>query len=217
MKGKIYQNSASFIKDSVNFVAECCEKKKGKLRMALSGGSTPRPLYEALRGKKNLAWKRIEWFQVDERYVPENHPESNAKMIREAIGLGKKFHTFDTKLPLAASLKKYEAELKREWTFDLIILGIGADGHIASLFPQSRALKTKRLVAHTQTKIHAIPDRLTITFPVILGSKKILILLAGKEKESVLKELQHGSKNAEEFPAKKLLKHKNLRLYFLRR
>lgn len=164
--------------------------------VALSGGSTPGPIYKAL-SKTSL---RPTYFQVDERYVPHDHKDSNYKMITEA---GLQLTYFDTSLPIKDSLKDYAKKLPE--AFDLIILGIGPDGHTASLFPHSKALKTQSPVAHTQTTKFAIKDRLTITFPTIMKAKNLLVLLKGKD-----------AKIIEMNPAAKLLKHNNLKVHCLR-
>ncbi|MBI4232604.1 6-phosphogluconolactonase [Candidatus Peregrinibacteria bacterium] len=174
--------------------------------IALSGGSTPSPIYKALSQNSG----QIQFYQVDERYIPKNHPESNFKLIQETLK-PKNFYYFDTSLPIGKCLKHYEKTLPA--TLDLCILGIGPDGHTASLFPHSKDLTTKAKVAHTQSTQFAAKDRLTITFPTILKSKTLLVLL--KDKPEILKELETPSKSEQEFPALKLLNHKDLQIIVL--
>ena len=187
-----FQNETNFINASLKLITALAPKT-----IALSGGSTPQNLYKKM---SEFSFKNVDFFQVDERYVPKDNKDSNYKMVKET--LNKEIHHFDTSLSIPESLEKYEKELPEQ--FDLIILGIGNDGHTASLFPNTEAINSKEKVAHTKN----IQERLTITFPVILNSKNILVLL--KNKKKVLEELQNPSKTIEQFPSLKLLEHENL-------
>lgn len=203
MELKTFTNEDEFIKEAVAFIKNSCEEKNCKI--ALSGGSTPKAVYEALSRSK---LDKFEFYQVDERFVPENHPNSNYKMLKESIK--KEIHHFDTSLPAQESLKKYSKELPKT-PFDLCILGIGTDGHTASLFPNSQALnEEKSAVAHTRKHEFTIDDRLTLTFPAIMTSKKLLVLLKGKEKQETLNRIQDPQSTIKEFPAKRLLEHPDL-------
>lgn len=233
MKLHIITRPHDFINVSADFILKICrdknQGKKTRINIALSGGSTPKEIYESLAKKLSFMLNpgtdgpfkiALHFYQVDERYVPATNEDSNQKMIIEAFKfLTKKnfahihFHFFDTSLSIEKSLEKYSAELPK--TFDLTILGIGEDGHTASLFPTSKALSTKSPVAHTTTNQFAIHDRLTLTFVPILKSKKLLVLL--KNKPAILEKLQTAKatdlKSFTKFPALKLLKHKALEIY----
>lgn len=219
MKLNYFSSLKNFQTETVEFIESICQKKKGTVYIALSGGSTPEPIYKLLKSSKKLPWNRIHFFLVDERYVPINHPDSNYKMITSSLGKPqiqklKNYTYFHTDLEINACLKQYEAELKKIPAFDLTILGIGPDGHTASLFPNQSTLTTRQAVAHTTTTEFKVKDRLTITFPVILKSKTLLVLMKGQEKLPTLKELTEGKKSATAFPSKKLLKNKNLQINF---
>ncbi|MBI2634450.1 6-phosphogluconolactonase [Candidatus Peregrinibacteria bacterium] len=204
MQIKTFSSESGFIDQTISFILSLKPKT-----IALSGGNTPRPIYDKMAGSTQ---DEI-FYQVDERCVPPTHPDSNQKMIRETLFKNtpnpKNFHYFDTTLPIPKSLEKYEKKLPVN--FDLCILGIGLDGHIASIFPDSHVVKINK-VAHTKNSHSPIKDRLTLTLPTILASKTILILL--KNKPEILSQLLNPTKSPEEFPALYLLIHKNLHIHY---
>jgi 6-phosphogluconolactonase len=218
---KIFENEDKFIADCVGFFRECIKEGGKNVKIVLSGGNTPEKIYKKLSGS-SLSFKDTEFFQVDERYVARGNEDSNWKLINETLLSNpekqpKKFHFFDTALPIRESLSKYEKEIKNV-KFDLVVLGIGTDGHTASLFPNSPALKEEeKPVLHTETESHPAKDRLTMTFPAILNSKKILVLLEGPRKHKILSILTHSLANPkndiENTPALKLLEHDDLTIF----
>lgn len=215
-----FRELSKFLDESVKFIENACIESKNKTSIALSGGSTPKPVYKELSESKNIPFNRIEFYQVDERYVPHDHPESNYKMIYESLihkveNDIKDFHFFDTSLSIEEAVKKYSKEID-DIKFDITILGMGTDGHIASLFPGSGALKeNEKNAVHTETLKYDIKDRLTITLPVIQRSRKILMLLKGGEKSQILKEMQASEKTKNDLPAKALIRHNDFSVYHL--
>lgn len=211
MKITICKTEKKFIQKSLKEIVQTFQANKKAYHIALSGGSTPVPIYKAL-ATLALPFDKTHFYQTDERFVPATHKDSNQKMQKNIFS-EKFFHAFNVSLPITKSLKDYSEILPSK--FDLTILGIGPDGHVASLFPHSKALRSKAKTAHATTDQFAIKDRLTLTFPPIIASKKILVLLKGPEKLAILEQIKNPSTlTIQNFPAKKILAHPNLHLIF---
>lgn len=176
--------------------------RRGFFAVALSGGRTPIPFYRKLAAKPDICpWDKTHVFLADERFVPITDPESNYRMIREMLLdevhiLPSNIHYVPTDLPDPGSAaKKYEKNLaaffklgKGEFpVFDLILLGLGSDGHTASLFPGTAALKEKDSLAVPVSPGGGKSDRITLTLPVINRALNILFLVTGKEKAAALR------------------------------
>jgi 6-phosphogluconolactonase len=155
--------------------------------VALSGGETPRPLYELLAARSRLPWEQVDVFFADERCVPPDHAASNYRLAHETLlaRVPARVHRMPGETCAAAA---YEAEivslLGERPALDLALLGIGEDGHTASLFPNDPALAIEdRLVAAVQR-----PDwpRLTLTLPVLSAAAVALFLVAGASKRGAL-------------------------------
>lgn len=167
--------------------------EKGWFSLALSGGSTPAPLYKRL-AQADLDWDKIHFFWGDERLVPLDSELSNYRMVKENL-LSKisipdsNVHIPATNLPPDAVAEYYEKEVKELNTvFDCILLGIGPDGHTASLFPNSIALnETEKLVVAVPppTTVKPAVPRITFTFPLINQAKNSLFLATGEEKSKL--------------------------------
>jgi len=176
---------------------------KGRFTLALSGGSTPRTLYSLLATKPGIAWDKIGIFWGDERHVPPDHAESNYRMANEALLSKVPVHPENVsricaeEKDAAAAALQYEQTLKDFFhlspgefpRFDLIFLGVGPDGHTASLFPGTSALnETKRLVvANWVPKFNTY--RITFTFPVLNAAACVIFLLSGADKAATLREV----------------------------
>jgi 6-phosphogluconolactonase len=178
--------------------------------VALAGGSTPRRLYTRLAGE-DLPWGEIHLFFGDERHVPPNHPDSNYRMVREsildriAIPEGN-VHRIPAEEPDAGRVAdEYERELRgfflpqglaggdRLRRFDLVLLGMGPDGHTASLFPGTAALgERERWVASPWVEKLAA-HRITITFPVINAAAAVIFLIDGSDKKEIVARVRSGS------------------------
>ncbi len=192
--------------------------RRGFFRIGLAGGSTPRPVYEALAADLDIDWARWQIFWSDERTVPPDHPESNYRMAREAL-LSKipcrpaMIMRMMGEVDPDAAAASYE-EIVRALVppnpkqasgplprFDLILLGMGADGHTASLFPHTDALhEAERLVvANRVPKLDA--TRLTFTAPLINASRRVLFLVSGGDKAEALRAVHQGPHQPDDLPS----------------
>ena len=173
--------------------------------VALAGGRTPTRTYESLALaplKDEVDWGSVEFFWSDERAVPPDHPDSNYGMARRTLltPLGVddvRVHRMPGEAPdLDRAAREYESELVRcagaRPVLDLVLLGVGADGHTASLFPGTDALaETSRWVVAT-AKPGSAAGRLTLTFPAILAARQIMVLVTGIDKAEVLQLAMEG-------------------------
>jgi 6-phosphogluconolactonase len=183
-------------------LAKAAVSVRGRFSVALSGGSTPKALYALLATdefRSQLPWQELHLFWGDERCVPPDHGESNFRMVREAL-LSKitipseNIHRMAGEKPPADGAADYQAQLQKffhladgAWPrFDLVLLGLGEDGHTASLFPGSAALnEQQRWVATSYVeKLHA--HRLTLTFPLINHAAQISFLVSGASKAPIV-------------------------------
>ncbi len=181
----------------------------GPFRVSLSGGSTPKTLYGLLASdefRERFPWERVSWYWGDERFVPYDHPESNYRMTREAM-LAKAPVPSENIHPVPADGTPDEAALRYEQTlqaaygapvldpgrplFDITLLGLGPDGHTASLLPGEKVLEErKRWVAAVS---HGRPEvRITMTYPVIESSRYVAFLVAGQEKAAIFSAIRAG-------------------------
>ncbi len=187
--------------------AKACVRKFGDFHLALSGGSTPQPLYERLMYDPNyrmLPWRRTHLWIVDERRVPFTHEQSNFRMIRETI-VDHADIPIEQVHPIFAESETadvdYERELRAnlEWRekgqdrLDFILLGMGADGHTASLFPHSSALnEEERLVAINSGGETPEPGRVTMTFPLLNSARIVAVLISGFSKLDAVQRVALG-------------------------
>ena len=182
-----------------------------RFAVSLSGGSTPKRLYERLASpafRDRFPWDRTEWFFGDERFVPKDDRDSNFRMVHEAMlswvpAPPESVHAFDTALasPEQAALA-YEGELKRFYgaetldparpLFDVTLLGLGPDGHTASLIPGQPVLdeRVRWAAAVTEGRPEA---RLSLTYPAIASSRAIAFLVTGKDKAAMLAHVRSGA------------------------
>jgi 6-phosphogluconolactonase len=181
----------------------------GPFRVSLSGGSTPKALYSLLAAdglRDRFPWSRVSWYWGDERFVPYDHPESNYRMTREAM-LSKvpvpphNIHPVPYEGTPEAAALSYERLLQAHYgastfdparpLFDITLLGLGEDGHTASLLPGEPVLEERRrwvaAVSHGRPEV-----RITMTYPAIESSRRVAFLVAGAGKASIFKTIRAG-------------------------
>jgi 6-phosphogluconolactonase len=183
---------------------------KGSFMAALSGGKTPVEFYKRLAASKDvLSWDRIHIFFADERFVPPAHRESNYGLIKKHLLSHVKMpdenvHRIQTEgITLVQSATRYEEDIRRFFgykgdtmpRFDLIMLGIGEDGHTASLFPGKVSLKERTRLAIPVTAEKFPNKRITLTLPAINSARKIMFLVSGRDKAKVVKQIVEGKRS----------------------
>ncbi len=196
------KNSSIKIAENILELAQTAIADRGFFTFALAGGNTPRLLYESLASEyaDRIPWHSVHLFWGDERYVPMDHPESNYAMAFQTL-ISKisipleNVHRIPTEIePLEKAAASYEDELRKilldsgenaiSHSFDLILLGVGEDGHTASLFPGDLALKEKKrwVLPVYAPSSYSIRPRITLTLPLINNSNNIFFLVSGAKR-----------------------------------
>ena len=209
-------------------MAEEAVAAHGRARIAISGGSTPKAAFQLLADpnepfRNRMPWDNLELFWVDERTVPPDDAESNFRMTREALLdhvplKPEQIHRMHGELEPQAAADHYEADLRSSFhlegaelpRFDLLALGMGPDGHTASLFPHTAALHERnRLVVANQ-----VPQkdtwRITLTWPVINHASSVFFLIAGADKADVLNKVLTGPRDPDTFPSQLIWPHSGI-------
>jgi 6-phosphogluconolactonase len=200
--------AACFIESAIAAVAD-----RGRFSVALSGGSTPRAVFARLAADETarlqVSWRQIDWWWSDERAVPPGDPASNFRMAFESL-LGHvpidpaRVHRLKGEVEPAQAASEYERELRAAFgvsageipRFDLVLLGLGADGHTASLFPGTPAVTVRErlVVANDVPAMRAV--RLTFTLPLINRARRVAFLVSGAEKAPILARVLEGPRGA---------------------
>jgi len=199
----------------------------GRFTMALSGGSTPRTLYRLLATeyRTRIQWDAWELFFGDERCVPPTHPDSNFGMVRQVLlsqipGLESRTHRIAGEHGSEVAARDYGRLLRAAFpgpdpvTFDVVLLGVGTDGHTASLFPGSPALNERRhwAVATEAPPGVATRSRVTLTFPLLDAAADTLILCAGADKRPILERIRTlGDTAGEHYPVARITARQSVR------
>lgn len=213
---------AALARRAVEYLVEMASEAveaHGRARIAISGGSTPKAAYELLADpnqpwRNRMPWHALDIYWVDERCVPPDNAESNYCMTREALLnhvplRAEQIHRIFGELDPEAAADRYEQELRSSSCleapkiprFDLVALGLGDDGHTASLFPHTQALhEATRLVA-----ANLVPQRdtwrVTLTWPVINRARSVFFLVSGQQKSSILRDVLTGPLDPDRLPS----------------
>ncbi|UOQ71293.1 6-phosphogluconolactonase [Hymenobacter cellulosilyticus] len=187
---------------------------RGRFSVALSGGNSPRKLYELLATtpyREQVAWDQVYFFFGDERNVPPTDPESNYRMAREALLdpltiADSQVFPVDTALPPAEAAEAYTRTIQaffapEEAIFDLVLLGLGDNSHTASLFPHTPVLHETSVGAREVFVEEKKAFRITLTAPLLNQARAVAFLVYGADKAAAVHQVIQGTRNVDEFPA----------------
>jgi 6-phosphogluconolactonase len=215
-----FADAESVAQGAAEWIAELAREavaKRGRFSVALAGGSTPRRIYEILAGDegpgRQIDWPRVHAFFGDERTVPPDHADSNFRMANDALLSrvaipAENVHRMIGEGDAVANARLYEDELRSffgddaDWpAFDLVMLGMGDDGHTASLFPATTALDERRawVVSNWVEKFNTF--RITLTAPAINHAARVLFTVTGAGKAARLTEVIEGERDASRLPS----------------
>lgn len=221
----------SVIANQIISIGSAAIEDHGRFSIALSGGNTPKPLYKILSGPKadSLDWTKVHFYWGDERCVPPNHPDSNFDQAKQFLLTPRSIkdeniHRIKAELEPKEAARLYQEEILSSFEavmprFDLILLGMGSDGHTASLFPGTELVKgtsndQNRLVAANWVpKLDAY--RITITHRLINAAHNVLFLVSGKGKARILKSVLEGPSNPEKLPSQLIRPNKGDLFWFI--
>ena len=225
----VFEDSAALAQAAAKHFAERVEQsvaKRGRARIAISGGSTPKATFALLADPAGpyaatIPWDKVELFWVDERSVGPDDADSNYRMTNEAL-LSKvalnpeKVHRIEGELDPEEAAAKYESVIRREFRlegaeaprFDVVWLGMGDDGHTASLFPHTAGLHELGRVVYANHVPQKDTWRITLTLPVINEANDVVFLIGGKDKADPLERVLYGEYDPETLPSQ-LIQPKN--------
>jgi 6-phosphogluconolactonase len=220
---KVLPDAATLAAEAAERFTQAAEKavaERGRARLAISGGSTPKVSFQLLADPREpwrarMPWDKLELFWVDERCVAPDNADSNYRMTREAMLdhvplKPEQVHRMEGELDPQAAAARYESLLRDNFRlegaesprFDLVQLGMGPDGHTASLFPHTEALhEMARLV--TANHVEAVKDswRVTLTWPVINNASSVFFLIGGADKAELVQQVFAGPRDPERLPS----------------
>ena len=212
----VFADKAALVNGAAAFIAEQAGEaidRRGRFAFALSGGSTPKPVYERLASLRGLDWRRVDVFFGDERCVPPDDGRSNFAMAKAALLdrvdiPSQNVHRIRGEAPPQVAAESYAEELRKTLgdggRLDLVLLGLGENGHTASLFPGLAALEDEQhAVAAAYVEVAGM-WRVTMTFPTINAARRVAVLVSGVGKAGVLHEVLQGRREPFVLPAQSL-------------
>jgi 6-phosphogluconolactonase len=222
IKYYVEPDAAALARRAAQYIAEmACEAVGGygRARIAISGGTTPQATFRLLadpyeRWHARMPWDDLDLYWVDERTVPPDAAESNYRMTREALLdhvplRPEQIHRIEGELEPEAAAARYESELRNSFRlegaemprFDLVALGMGTDGHTASLFPHTEALHALGRLAVANHVPQKDTWRVTLTWPVINHARSVFFFIGGADKAAMVKEVLTGPWDVERLPS----------------
>lgn len=232
---RVYEDGTALARAAAALFAERIGEavaKRGRARIAISGGSTPKATFGLLADPdgpygKEIAWEKVELFWVDERAAGPNDADSNYRMTREQLLSKVKLapehvHRIEGELDPEEAAARYESLIRREFRlegaevprFDVVWLGMGDDGHTASLFPHTEGVHELGRIVYANHVPQKNTWRITLTAPVINEALEVVFLIGGDAKAAPLERVLYGEYDPEETPAQ-LIQPKNGSLLFL--
>lgn len=213
----VYRDTVDLEKHAAEEIVEVMTaaiKDRGVCLAALSGGETPRQIYRRLSReplKDRVNWNLVHLFFSDERSVPPNDPKSNYGMVERSllswIDIPRhNVHRIKGEMDPSLAAQEYENDLESTFSdtsgrFDLLLLGIGEDGHVASMFPGTEVIEEQSALVRPVKNPNQNAQRVTLTFPVINNAREILFLVSGKRKSFIVQRALGTSKPTKDLPA----------------
>lgn len=226
---KIYETTDELYKGAAELIAGLISsfiRLNQKCSLVLSGGSTPGKLYRLLADhyKTEIDWRKVSLFWCDERFVPVEHPDNNYKLVRDTLIIHtniqpESIFKINTDISPEESALEYEERMKIFFgnsdypVFDIILLGLGKDGHTASIFPGTEAVDEDKRWVMGYNPAAVDTKRITITLPVINNAKNVIFIVSGEDKKEIIEKI-FIKKEKGNFPALKV-KPQNGSLFYL--
>lgn len=210
MKFQEYKDDKNWLQNIEKTIVEIINTTKDTPDICICGGHTIIPVLDMIQ--KTFQNTKINFYLSDERYVGLDDKHSNYKLISQYL-TSKKFtiHHFDTSLPIRKCIKVYNDKIQKI-NFDLTLLSIGPDGHIASIFPRSKAIHSNNLVEATTTSKFDIKNRLTLTIKKLKSSKNIILL--AKNRPETIKKIIYKQRINQSLPGKIIFNLKNTKFFW---
>ena len=209
---EVFDDAEALAQHAARWIAGLATGKSGPFAIALSGGSTPKRLYEILAAdyREAMPWSRVHLFFGDERFLPPDHADSNYRMVREALLdhvdiPAVNVHAMPTEGEAESAAAQYQRDLQAYYRsealevqrplFDVVLLGLGENGHTASLFPGTPALDDTLHWVVPCVPLDAPHTRLTLTYAAIASAREIAFLVAGAGKRGVFERIRDGDRS----------------------